>query len=313
MLFYLLQLYARLAIRIYCPRVVINKPDLLDARGPLLLAANHPNSFLDGIILNTLMNRPVYALARGDAFKNRLIARLLTGLRLLPVFRTSEGVENLGNNYETFAHCQKAFEKNDIVLIFSEGLCVNEWHLRPLGKGTARLATAAWKSGIPLQVIPLGINYSSFRSFGKAVHLQAGAPIDSSWVMAHERTSQQLLAFNEQLRLQLSELVYEIDRGDEVTRQRIFHPTRYNTLLWVRGAIGWLLHAPLYYLVKWFTDVFFRDSDHYDSVLVSMLMLLYPFYIFLAVAVGFWFFGWFSLLLLPVMPMLAMATARLKH
>ncbi len=172
-------MYARLAIKIYCRRIVINKPEVLKAKGPLLLAANHPNSFLDGIILTTLFDEPVHSLARGDAFKHRWINKLLRRMRLLPVYRTSEGVENLEHNYTTFAACQEAFKENGIVLIFSEGRCENEWHLRPLKKGTARLAISSWQKNIPLNVIPVAFNYSSFKSFGKEVHLFFGETIEA--------------------------------------------------------------------------------------------------------------------------------------
>jgi 1-acyl-sn-glycerol-3-phosphate acyltransferase len=68
-LYSLLKLYARFAIKVYCTRIVINKPEVLKSKGPLLFASNHPNSFLDGMILTTLLDEPLYSLARGDAFK----------------------------------------------------------------------------------------------------------------------------------------------------------------------------------------------------------------------------------------------------
>ena len=46
---------------------------MLHEQGPLLIAANHPNSFLDAIILDTLFKNTVYSLTRGDAFKGKLI------------------------------------------------------------------------------------------------------------------------------------------------------------------------------------------------------------------------------------------------
>ena len=80
--------------------------------GPLLIAANHPNSFLDAIIIATLFDKPVYSLARGDAFKKPLYARLLRKLNMHPVYRTSEGVENMEHNYSTFDACKVIFKKN---------------------------------------------------------------------------------------------------------------------------------------------------------------------------------------------------------
>ena len=49
-------------------------------------------------------------------------------------------------------------------------------------KGIARLAIVAWQQQIPLQVLPIGINYNSFILLGKNVHLNIGEPIDRSIV-----------------------------------------------------------------------------------------------------------------------------------
>ena len=111
MLFSLIKRYARLAIKIFCRKIIINKPEWLLAKGPLLLASNHPNSFLDAIILCTIFDKPVYSLARGDAFNGKLISRLLTSFKMLPVYRVTEGVENLEENYNTFNACKEILNK----------------------------------------------------------------------------------------------------------------------------------------------------------------------------------------------------------
>jgi len=107
---------------------------MLKEKGPLLLACNHPNSFLDAVILDILFEQPVWSLARGDAFSNKTITKILTAVKILPVYRTSEGVENLSENYKTFDACLDIFRNTGVVQIFSEGKCINEWHLRPLKK-----------------------------------------------------------------------------------------------------------------------------------------------------------------------------------
>ena len=83
------------------------------------------------MILTTLFDDPVDSLARG-AFKNKWAERLLKSIQLLLVYRSSEGSENLNYNYTTFDACQETSEKNEIVLIFSEAGCENEWGLSPL-------------------------------------------------------------------------------------------------------------------------------------------------------------------------------------
>lgn len=280
----------------------------------MLFASNHPNSFLDGIILTTLLDKPLYSLARGDAFKNDGMNRLLRRLKLLPVYRTSEGIENLEHNYTTFDACRETFRKKGMILIFSEGRCENEWHLRPLKKGTARLSITSWKEDIPLTVLPTAFNYSSFKKFGKEVHLFFGEPIDRNSVLQQESEGKQLLAFNEQLNEQLKKMVYEIDEKDKLTIRKLFsikiRPSFYFLLL--PAIIGWLLHAPLFYPCKLFAERF-RKTGHYDSVISSLLLLLYPVYLLLLILIGFYFFGWFTLLLIVLLPFTAWACVQVKY
>lgn len=315
MAFRLLKWYARLAIKLYCRKIIINKPEWLEADGPLLIAANHPNSFLDGIILTTLFKKPVYSLARGDAFKKEKINKLLRGLHLLPVYRTSEGTENLGHNYTTFAACQEVFAQKGIVLIFSEGRCVNEWHLRPLLKGTARLALSTWQKEMPLTVLPLGFNYNTFQVFGKNVHLNFGTPLQQQSIIEQPTEGKQLLQFNEQLDQQLKGLVYEIEAGDKKTLQQkmgVVVPVWKKLLLALPALIGFILHAPLYYSIKGLTNKFL-DNDHYDSVMVALSMLLYPLYLLITfIAAAIIFNVLTALLFFIVLPFTAWSCLQLK-
>jgi len=162
MLYSILKVIVRLAAKIFCRKIIINNRQLLKENGPMILACNHPNSFLDAVLMDILFEQPVWSLTRGDAFLNKRVNNILFKLKMLPVYRPSEGVENLSKNYKTFDSCIELFKRNAVVLIFSEGLCVNEWHLRPLKKGTARLAYKCLEEDIPLKILPVGINYSSF-------------------------------------------------------------------------------------------------------------------------------------------------------
>lgn len=316
MFFWLLKTYARLVLRLYCRNVIINEPAWLHAGGPLLIAANHPNSFLDGMILMTIFQKPIYILARGDAFQQKKWDRFLRGLHLLPVYRTSEGVENLTHNYTTFAACQDVFEKKGIVLIFSEGGCVNEWHLRPLRKGTARLAVSAWANNVDLKVVPLGFNYSPFRVWGKTVHLNFGAPLQKKEIINHDTEGKQLLAFNTQLQKQLQPLVYEINADDKVALKNAFFISSAPFTLFILAlpaAIGWLVHAPLYFAARAVANHFF-DNDHFDAVVVSLLMLVYPLYLLIfIISAGVLFNFWIALAIFFVLPFTAWACLQWKH
>lgn len=307
---------ARLALLIFCRKLVINKPSILRSKGPLLLACNHPNSFLDAVILDVLFEQPVWSLARGDAFKGKLISRVLAALKILPVYRTSEGVENLAENYKTFDACIQLFKQNGIILIFSEGKCINEWHLRPLKKGTARLSIKAWEENIPLRVLPVGINYSSFKRFGKNIFLNFGEIISKDDLNFKEADGIKNQAFNNLLQQQLEQLVLEIPKKDK-EKQSVLLEIKPSLLqkivLAIPAAIGWLVHMPLFLPVKKIIWEKTLDNDHYDSIMTGILLLAYPIYLLLIISLLWIFTGnaW-ALSLLFLLPFTAWSFAQLK-
>lgn len=287
----------------------------MKTKGPLLFAANHPNSFLDGVILTTLLEEDLYSLARGDAFKSKKFRGILKWLRQLPVYRTSEGVENLQHNYATFEACHEVFKKNGNVLIFSEGKCVNEWHLRPLKKGTARLAITAWEKGIDLTVVPVGFNYNPFRNFGKNVFVNFGEPLKNNLILSEEVEGKRLLTFNSELKNQLEKLVFEIDPYDKQKlkdKLYVHQSLAKKILLLIPAVIGFLLHAPLYFSVKAVAEKYF-DNDHFDSVMACLQMLLYLFYLPALCIVAAILYGWpYGLLMFFLVPICAWACVQIK-
>lgn len=287
---------------------------MLSLDGPLLLACNHPNSFLDAIILATLFRKPVYSLARGDAFAGKIITKILDAFNMLPVYRVSEGVENLEHNYATFDACQQIFRQKGIVLIFSEGRCINEWHLRPVKKGTARLALKAWEEELGLRVLPVGINYSSFRKFGKNIILNFGEVITGTRLQLTGNNGKSIAVFNAELSSGLKKLVVEIRKEDKKMRENIFKtrvapPVR--VVLAIPAVFGFLIHAPLLYIIHLFIKE--KADDHYDSVITGLLFFLYPILLLLLFLILFFsFHSWYSLLVFIVLPFLLWSYLQLK-
>jgi len=278
-----------LAIRLFCHSIIVDKRSLLNTRGPLLIASNHPNSFLDAIIFDILFDIPVTSLARGDAFKNKRIFRILRSLKMLPVYRIREGAENLNTNYDTFDSCIALFRQKEGVLIFSEGLCVNEWHLRPLKKGTARLAFQAWNASIALKVLPAGINYSSFRKYGKRIVIHFGDFLESKDFEGIATDGEKHVLFNRMLKERLQPLVYEIEPGNKKELAKTFGATSntHKCLLLLPAIAGAILHAPVYGFAKLIVHSFFSDTDHHDSVMLGILLLTYPAYVALLAVLAY--------------------------
>ena len=318
MLYHFIKIPASIAFYLWCRNLKNNNSAILNSNGPLLIAANHPNSFLDAILLCTIFKQPIYSLARGDAFKNKLVNKILRSLNMFPVYRVSEGVENLEENYKTFEDCINIFKQNGIVLIFSEGKCVNEWHLRPLKKGTARLAMSAWEQGIPLKVMPLGINYNSFTSFGKNIQLNFGEIISDKNIgfKNEDNFGNKVAHFNKILLSQLKNLVIEIKPLDKVAVKNIFE-VKINLLkkilLLLPACVGYLIHAPLYIPIQKFAFNKFSKIDHYDSVVVTLLLLLYPIYLIIITGAAIYFLAdYYWLLTFIVLPFCGWSYLQIK-
>ena len=310
LLYQFLKILARASFWIYCRKLILNQPSLLQIKGPVLLAANHPNSFLDSVIIDTLFKQPVWSLARGDVFKKPFYIKLLRALKIMPVYRTSEGVENLSGNYKTFAECISLFRENNIICIFSEGKCINEWHLRPLKKGTARLAIQAWEEGISLQVIPVGINFSSFHQFGKNIFLQFGQIIRSTDINLQQPDGLRHAAFNTLLEKELQQLVFEIPKDDLQQQQEklaVSVSLTKRIFLLLPACIGAVLHAPLFLPVRSYVNKKTKNTDHYDSVLIAILLLTNPLYLILLMILSACWVGWWALLLFILSPVTARA------
>ena len=159
----------RFCLQIFCSKITILNKSLLNTKGPVLLVANHPNSFLDAIIIAAFFKQKVYSLARGDAFKKPWQRLLLKPFNMIPIYRLSEGKDNLQKNYNTFKQCENILANNGILLIFIEGVCKNTHQLLPFKKGAARIVEVCLKQNIPLQIMPIALGYSSFNKIPLSV------------------------------------------------------------------------------------------------------------------------------------------------
>ena len=316
MLYAVLKVIVRLAGKIYFRKIIINKPALLKENGPLLLACSHPNSFLDAVVMDILFEKPIWSLTRGDAFLNDRITRLFYRLKMLPVYRPSEGVENLSENYRTFDTCIEIFKKQGLVLIFSEGLCLNEWHLRSLKKGTARLAFKSLQEKIPLKILPVGINYSSFKRFGKNLYINFGNIISVTEFDNQMSDGNFNQLFNTRLRDELRPLVFEIaktDKKKQIEILKIKQSHLKQIILSIPALLGFIIHAPIYLPLKMWIGRKYRGTVHVDSMHIAMALLIYPFY--LAIITFFLFyllpFYWVIAILLFI-PFSAWSLVQLK-
>ncbi len=153
----------------------------LQVKGPVIIAMNHPNAFMDPVCI-TWVSYPtrVNYMARGDAFKPGIAAFLLGQLGIVPIFRMRDGGrEGLQKNDESYRVVNSLLKKNAKIIIFAEGLCVQERRLRPLKKGVARMVFGAYDflKNEDLIVVPVGVNYSAPSKLRSKLFYNVGNPI----------------------------------------------------------------------------------------------------------------------------------------
>lgn len=150
----------------------------LRRKEPVLIAMNHPNSFLDPMVFSWYLTNPkVYYMARGDAFKGKLVSRILDSVGIVPIFRMRDmGIEGVKQNRNSFRIIFEKFRRGKKVIVFAEGLCVNERRLRPVQKGSARMALGFMEETgrNDLYIAVAGINYRHPQEFHGFVDCKVG-------------------------------------------------------------------------------------------------------------------------------------------
>lgn len=149
----------RIGLPLYFGQLEINGQEYIPKDVPFLIAPNHQSAFLDAVIMGVYNPKPVHFLTRSDVFVKPFIGAL-EALNMMPVYRIRDGYEKLSKNEEIFARCEALLAKGMPVLIFPEGNMGDGHFLRPLTKGTARLAFQSFENlGTDVQILPVGINY----------------------------------------------------------------------------------------------------------------------------------------------------------
>ena len=179
-LYALLVRFFRVATRLYFAEIHVSGSHRVPRSAPMLLAANHPGSLLDAVLLGTRTPRPIHFLARSGLFRWPVIALLFRQLGAIPVYRARETSDHSQRNLETFAHVYRLLEQGGCIGIFPEGRNSPHGRIGELRTGTARIALEAERrNGFRLgsAIVPVGIAFERRGLLMAAVVLRFGTPI----------------------------------------------------------------------------------------------------------------------------------------
>jgi glycerol-3-phosphate O-acyltransferase / dihydroxyacetone phosphate acyltransferase len=227
MLWHIIRLLFGFGFDTYYKRTVIKNRHYAMQKGPVIIALNHPNAFMDPVMFSYMSFPPkCYYLARGDVFKKKWASLILEEIGIAPIFRIQDaGREGLKKNEETYQRVYELLRSNKKVMIFAEGLCIMERRLRPIKKGVPRMVFNAMEeiNDPDLIVVPVGMNYNRPYKFRSNLLINVGEPIRVADFMDEYKAqpARTLNNFIKVLEPKMKELVVHIDnpQNDQVVER----------------------------------------------------------------------------------------------
>jgi len=152
----------------------------MPGEGPLILAANHPGSVLDAVLLSTQVPRPIRYLARSGLFRVPVIAGLFRSLGAIPIYRPQDSADASERNRVTFSRVFEHLDEGGCIGIFPEGRNSSRAGVGQLRKGVARMALGAEARhdfSLGLVIVPVGIIHDRRDLLSSDALLRFGKPI----------------------------------------------------------------------------------------------------------------------------------------
>jgi 1-acyl-sn-glycerol-3-phosphate acyltransferase len=185
--------------------------------GPVLLVANHANGLLDpAIVVHTARRRPRF-LGKSTLFTMPVVGWFVRQVGTIPVYRRSD-TGDTSRNEEMFRAVRVALGRGDVVCLFPEGISHSSGRLEPLKTGAARIALDAMADGVPLCVVPVGLNFEDKDAFRSTVIVTYGAPVVPApdAAEASQHASDAVHRLTKEIATRLRDVMIEADPATEV-------------------------------------------------------------------------------------------------
>ncbi len=149
--------------------------------GAVIFAPNHTNALCDAMaILGIDHSRKVFV-ARADIFRKPKQAKILNWLKIMPIRRMRDGVDEVKNNDETIDKAVETLHDGVPFCILPEGTHRPMHSLLPLSKGIFRIALRAndaFGEEKPVYIMPVGLEYGDYYHLWDDLTINIGKPIN---------------------------------------------------------------------------------------------------------------------------------------
>lgn len=263
--------------------------------GAVIFAPNHTNALCDAMAILGIDHRQKVFVARADIFKDPKKAKILNWLKIMPISRVRDGLDEVRHNDETINKAVDTLRDGVPFCIFAEGTHHPDRTILPLSKGIFRIALQAndtFGKQKPVYIVPVGIEYGDYFHLWNSVRVTIGEPINvtarvESRELKVESYPQQILALREELTERMKGLVDERMSGlvDERLPRWVAIPLA--ILLSPAFVVSALMTIPLWGVWLWIQhkvkDRAFHNSVMYVWQLVFLtitLLIPLPFWMF---------------------------------
>lgn len=183
--YWMLQVFiVRRLYNFYFSKFKIHASNKIPKGESVILAPNHQNALMDALAFVSGLKKQTVFLARADIFKKDFVSKILTYIKILPVYRIRDGRSELQKNDEIFDVTRKVLHnKINPLCLYPEGNHGDKRRLRPLVKGLFRIAFKAqekYKDKEGVKIVPTGIDYSDYYKFRRTLFVNFGDPIEVS-------------------------------------------------------------------------------------------------------------------------------------
>jgi len=169
MLYRSLKFIFKAALKVFFREYKVNSKTKIPSEGPLIVVSNHPSTFMDPIIVASLLEQNVHFIAKGTLFNSVVRGWLMRNvMNSIPIHRKQDNSGDKKMNDAVFEQCFEFLESKGTMIIFPEGTSILERKLRPIKTGTARIALGAEARNdfnLGIRILCVGINYSNAPNF----------------------------------------------------------------------------------------------------------------------------------------------------
>lgn len=177
----IIRTYVRFAFWLSHKSVVVTGGHQISKGKPVIFAANHQNALMDPLAIACTNSFQTVWLARADIFKSKSAQSFLEYIKLLPIYRIRDGIDNLSNNEQIFEQVTHILENDYSIGLFPEAAHSGKRQMLPHKKAIPRIALEAEAKNnfsLKLQIVPVGIFYDHYWKFNRTLIVQYGEPIE---------------------------------------------------------------------------------------------------------------------------------------